>query len=108
MDREQFLKELFIMYPKVFNEYNLPIWKKRYELLISTKIDFERLVIKVTNNWRNMEYPPSPPELKEFAKDFVTTTYTPDYKTGNACPPPPDFVEQVNKLRKKMSMENVL
>ena len=108
MDREQFLKELFLMYPSCFNEYNVTIWRRKYELMLSPKIDYDGLEIKFASSWKDMRVPPSPPELKELARDYLTTTYTPNYSTAKACPPPPDFMEKVNSLRNKLSMEQVL
>ena len=112
MDRDKFLADLFLMYPQSFTEFNVSLWRVRYEMLLSPRADYDRLNYKFITTWKDMRTPPSPADLSAMAKEFTPinskTLDELDEAKKTACPPPADFMDRVKSLQKKMSMEAVL
>ena len=66
MQREEFLKQLVLLYPTSFNENNLQIWMSGYKEVLSENINYDKLLtIMMSENQYNSA--PKPAWLKERA-----------------------------------------
>ena len=66
MNREEFLKQLVLLYPTSFNENNLQIWMSGYKEVLSENINYDKLLVSMmADNQYNSA--PKPAWLKERA-----------------------------------------
>ena len=109
MDRAEFLKNLFLMYPQNFNEFNMLIWREKYESILSENIDYTTLDKVLMNHHNSVTTAPTPKDLKEIANSLNLIIRKPqlnDYKPLNVTPPPPEFYEAKERMNKKFGIKD--
>lgn len=110
MDRTEFLNNLFLMFPQNFNEFNVKLWKQQYENHLSEYIDYDSLDRQFMNYHKSMISAPTPTDLRDIARS-LNLVHIPhkerSYMPSNAAPPPKEWHEQYEKLKKKLSMRVV-
>lgn len=107
MDRQQFLENLFLMFPMTFNEFNVSLWRAQYEQKLREDIDFQELFNTFMDEHKSVTVAPTPTFLRDFAKSrnlIPIKNNVVDYKPSNCAPPPKEWYEQYEKLKKKLSM----
>jgi hypothetical protein len=66
VDKDEFLKRLFSMFPTTFNENNLCYWTIGYETVLNKlKIDYEKLFYTMLTQYDKTNTAPSPKWIKE-------------------------------------------
>lgn len=112
MNRDEFLQNLFSMYPNTFTEINLQTWHKAYCIIFGNKkIDYDKLFEIYVTNYQSVSTPPSPAWFKE---NLSTCIIKPDIcaalkhsieiKKDGGTPPPPYIKQQITKLLQKVSI----
>ena len=66
MNREEFLKQLVLLYPTSFNENNLQIWMSGYKDVLGEHIDYDKLLTSMMSE-NQYNTAPKPAWLKERA-----------------------------------------
>lgn len=65
MDKSEFLKTLFSMFPMNFTEDNVKYWLKAYEAVLKVPLDFDKLFFIMVSNYDKTNTAPSPKWFKE-------------------------------------------
>lgn len=105
MDRAEFLKNLFLMYPQNFNEFNMLIWREKYESILPENIDYDTLDRILMKHHNSVTTAPTPKDLREIASSqnlIYRTSQTNNFMPSNPAPPPPEFYEAKERLMKKL------
>lgn len=112
MNRDDFLQNLFSMYPNTFTEKNLRTWHKAYCIVFGNKkINYDKLFEIYVTSYQNTSIPPAPAWFKEH---ISTCAIKPDIcaalkhnmeiKQEGGTPPPAHIKQKLTKLLKKVSM----
>lgn len=66
MDKDEFLKRLFSMFPANFNENNMPYWLEGYETVFKgLRINYNKLFYTMLTQYDKTNTAPSPKWIKE-------------------------------------------
>lgn len=57
MDRNQFIAQLFLMFPRNFTEENAATWRRAYEQVLPIATDFDSLMQTVISEYENSSIP---------------------------------------------------
>ena len=57
MDRNQFIAQLFLMFPRNFTEENAATWRRAYEQVLPVATDFDSLMNTVLTEYENASIP---------------------------------------------------
>lgn len=112
MNRDDFLQNLFSMYPNTFTEKNLQTWHKAYCIIFGNKkIDYNKLFEIYVTNYQSISIPPSPAWFKDWISlCTIRSDICPALKHNieinqeGGTPPPPYIKQQITKLLQKASI----
>ena len=66
LNREAFLKKLFLMYPANFTTENAPIWKEAYEMVLPENLNFDKLFYKLVKDYKSIATAPAPAWFEDY------------------------------------------
>lgn len=113
LNREAFLKKLFLMYPANFTTENAPIWKEAYEMVLPENLNFDKLFYKLVKDYKSIATAPAPAwfeDYKETCKEKQQDKALAEIKKlreSEGAPPPPEFFEAAKRLREKQQNESL-
>lgn len=105
MNRDNFLQNLFSMYPNTFTEKSLQTWHKAYCIVFGNKkINYDKLFEVYVTNYQNTVVPPAPAWFKEHMSDCIirpdkcATLREIEKMKNEDCVPMPEEIKQKLKL----------
>ena len=106
MNRDNFLQNLFSMYPNTFTEKNLKMWHKAYCIVFETKkIDYDKLFEIYATSYQNTNIPPAPAWFNEHIGECIirpdkcaALIHMDKIKQEGSVPPPKEFKENLKNL----------
>lgn len=112
MNKNEFLKNLFALYPNTFTEKSCASWKNAYELIFGNKrIDFEKLFETMAINYQSTVVPPSPAWFKEHLSECIikpdkcaALRNIENMKNEECIPMPESFKEKMKVLIAKATI----
>lgn len=69
MNRGEFLTKFFNMYPNSFNDRNIGDWTDAYMLVLSDRLDFDKIFHFMVRNYNETYKAPSPSWFKSYIED---------------------------------------
>ncbi len=112
MDRGNFLKKLFSMFPMNFNENNMGYWIEAYESVLDKPIDFDKLFWVMVSNYEYTNSAPSPHWFKNNLSSCIIRNdkcpalmHIENLKKEKREPMPEDLKRKLEQLKKKLAME---
>lgn len=108
LNREAFLKKLFLMYPANFTKENAPIWKEAYELVLDENLNYDKLFKILVKDYKSIATAPSPAWLQDYKeicspkKENEALAEIKKLQETEGVAPPPEFFEAEKRLKKKL------
>lgn len=106
MNREEFIKEIFSLYPNAQafkSEYTSQKWIDGYKHVLRGNLNFDKLYNYMITEYNSMNIPPAPAWFNEY-RNLVTihnkVIINQDKEKG--CPPPKEFLDLKKKLAQKV------
>ena len=113
LNREAFLKKLFLMYPANFTKENAPIWKEAYELVLDENLNYDKLFKIHVKDYKSIATAPSPACFQDYKeicspkKENEALAEIKKLQETEGVPPPPEFFEAAKRLKEKIQAESL-
>lgn len=113
LNRESFLKKLFLMYPANFTKENAPIWKEAYELVLDENLNYDKLFKILVKDYKSIATAPAPAWFEDYKivceekKENEELAEIKKLRETQGAPPPPEFFEAVKRLKAKQQNESL-
>lgn len=113
LNREAFLKKLFLMYPANFTKENAPIWKEAYELVLDENLNYDKLFKILVKDYKSIATAPSPAWFQDYKeicspkKENEALAEIKKLQETEGVPPPPEFFEAAKRLKEKIKNESL-
>ena len=113
LNRESFLKKLFLMYPANFTKENAPIWKEAYEIVLTENLDYNKLFNIMVKDYKSIATAPSPAWFEDYKaiceekQQNKALAEIKKLRETEGVPPPPEFFEAAKRLREKQQKESL-
>lgn len=113
LNRESFLKKLFLMYPANFTKENAPIWKEAYELVLDENLNYDKLFKILVKDYKSIATAPAPAWFEDYKivceekKEDKALAEIKKLRETQGVPPPPEFFEAAKRLKAKQQNESL-
>lgn len=110
MNRNEFIKKLFLMYRGQFTEENVASWHEVYCVVLKSNWDYDKLLRLMARHYDKTNVAPAPSyfvQFKSMVEPKEEIKMLPRESKEDYCPPTDAFKKARERLKQKLSAREI-